>query len=300
VELNNERIRRQNLELTCQTLDDQLKSDAAARKEIQAALETVSTKEADVQRQLMEMKREKTAIEQRSRDLETNLLQVANTATSRHPYRSRPRSSSTSNIHISSLERELAEVHALATQRETEVQRANERATRAQADAIRAENDAIATERRLKEQLKVAQGLVSEREEEIALLKSHHDAGQLSREREDELIQRIDEEEAKVMTLEKLLASSRDVKGLENALAKAEKKLKVEAAKVHGVEERMAALTKENAEIKRELEDLQSHSENYASSLASKEAQLASLNAHAGLVLAYHSGRLLNLIICWQ
>jgi chromosome segregation ATPase len=243
-------------------------------KELQATLETVSTREQDATRAVSQTQREKAALELRLRDLEANLQQVVGATAPGQPGRGgRPRASSLSGIHISALERELSEARVAVAEKQSEVQRANGQATAARADVVRVENEAMAMERRLKAQVQVAQEQLAEREEEMEFLRSQQGGtGRSAQDREEELMQRIEADETTIATLEKQLAG---IERLEVALAKTEKQLKAEVAKVKGMEGRLA---RESKDGQRDMENARSRLAELEASLRSKDAQIASFN----------------------
>ncbi|KAI0033989.1 hypothetical protein K488DRAFT_84430 [Vararia minispora EC-137] len=275
-ELNSERVRRQNFETSIQNSNAQLKAGDSARRELQATLETVSAREQNTTRALAEMQREKAALELRLRDLETNLQQVVSATTpSRSGRGGRPRASSLSSIHISSLERDLAEARTMVNQLQVQLQHAGEQAAAARAAAVRAENEVMALERRLKAQVQALQDQLEERDDELAYLHSQQGGGSLVREREEELMQRIEEEERKVATLQKLVQDTRRMEQLQESLTKTEKRLKEEIAKVKGVEDRNTTLLEGHEKTKRELDGAQSRLERLEDTLRSRDAQMA-------------------------
>ncbi|KZV70971.1 hypothetical protein PENSPDRAFT_743332 [Peniophora sp. CONT] len=271
-ELARERVMRQNLELSNQSSGQQLQSDASARKELQATLEAVAAREAEAKRALEDAARDKAAQDLRIRDLEANLGQLA-TATA--PKR-RGRASSLSGIHLASLERELAETRAAAARSEAAAAQAEKRASQARTDAVRIENEAAAMERRLRAEVQEARERATEQTEELEFLRAQQGAGAA---REEELMQRIEMEETKVASMEKLLASSRDMSRLEDELAKTQKKLKAELARARGMEDRQTALAQERDQGLRQLEEARGRAERIAETLRSREADIASFEA---------------------
>ncbi|VDB87529.1 unnamed protein product [Peniophora sp. CBMAI 1063] len=268
-ELARERMMRQNLELSNQSSGQQLQSDASTRKELQATLEAVAAREAAAKRALDDAARDKAAQDLRIRDLEANLQQLASATAPKR----RGRASSLSGIHLASLERELAETRAAAARSEAAAAQAEKRASQARSDVVRIENDAVAMERKLRAEVQEARDRAAEQTEELEFLRAQQGAGV---EREAELMERIEMEEAKVAQMEKLLAGSRDMSRLEDELAKTQKKLKAELARARGMEDRQSALVQERDDGLRLLEEARGRAERIAETLRFREADISS------------------------
>jgi septal ring factor EnvC (AmiA/AmiB activator) len=68
-------------------------------------------------------------------------------------------------------------------------------------------------------------------------------------------MRRVEEEEAKVLALERLLSETRDLKAMEGALQKAERRLAAEISKVKGLEEKNVGLNRDVKRARDELEE---------------------------------------------
>ena len=101
----------------------------------------------------------------------------------------------------------------------------------------------------------------------------------LAQEREEELIRRVEEEEAKVLALERLLSESRDLKTVESALEKAEKRLAAEISKAKGLEEKNAGLHKDVKRVQDALEESRTHAQSLNSALDDRASLVHSLQA---------------------
>ena len=102
------------------------------------------------------------------------------------------------------------------------------------------------------------------------------------REREEELLRRVEEEEAKVSAMEKLLRASRDsrdIKSVEGALQRAEKRLKSEMARVKQVEERQENLVKERDKALDSLNASQDQVRTLTETLRDKQTRIDYLEA---------------------
>jgi len=121
-----------------------------------------------------------------------------------------------------------------------------------------------------------------ERDEEVKLLHVQQKEGGFEREREEELLRRVEEEEAKVSAMEKLLRASRDsrdIKSVEGALQRAEKRLKSEMARVKQVEERQENLVKERDKALDSLNASQDQVRTLTETLRDKQTRIDYLEA---------------------
>ena len=98
------------------------------------------------------------------------------------------------------------------------------------------------------------------KDEEIMRLSGGVDAG-LAQEHEKELSRRVEEEEAKVLAIERLLSETQDLKAMESALQKAERRLEAEMSKVKGLEEKNAGLNRDVKRTRHELEETRSQAQ---------------------------------------
>ena len=249
--LDREKVMRQNADQAARSAAERGKEEEITRRELQQALESISSRDTASNSIISNLRNEKVAIERRMRELEVNLQQVVSAATPKRKVRAR--SSSCSDVRIIALERDLGESHASMIELRAELSKVQEKLRRTEEDLCRVENDKTVLERRTADDIKNLQGVIANKDEEIMQLSGGLDAG-LAQEREEELIRRVEEEEAKVLAMERLLSETRDLKAVESALQKAEKRLAVEISKVKGLEEKNVGL---NRDVKRARDDLE-------------------------------------------
>ena len=265
-ELARERLVRQNVETQLDAATSKVKADATSMRELQMAVEALSGKEAAANHVLSETQRKYTALELRARDLEANLQHVSTTS----PHKSRPRSSSVNDTRVSSLERELSDSKAALSKAQSDFAEVTMKLSHAEAGRIRAENELLAAEKRSKGEILRLQEALSEREEEINFLKLSQTEG-LGEERERELVARIEEEEAKVDALQRIVQGSRSA---EQALQKSEKRLKAEVALVKGLEEKNSVLFREKVQALKALGSSQSQADELRKLLGEKDSRI--------------------------
>lgn len=274
--LDREKVMRQNADLTVRSAAEREKQEELTRRELQQALESISSSDTASNAIISNLRNEKVALERRMRELEANLQQVITAATPKR--KGRTRSSSFSGVRITALERDLGDSQASMLELRAELGKAQEKLRRAEEDLCRVENDKTVLERRTSDDIKNMQGIIANKDEEIMRLSGGVDAG-LAQEREEELIRRVEEEEAKVLALERLLSETRDLKAMESALQKAEKRLAVEMSKVKGVEEKNVGLNRDVKRARHELEETRSQAQALKTALDESTSLVDTLRA---------------------
>jgi chromosome segregation ATPase len=262
--LDKEKFMRQNADLALRSAAERGKEEEVTQRELQQALESMSSRDTACNAIISNLRNEKAALERRTQELEANLQQVVSAATPKR--KGRTRSSSLSDVRITTLERDLGESQASVTEVRVELAKAQEKLRRMEEDLCRVENDRTVLERRTADEIKSLQREVASKDEEIMQLSGGQDAG-LALLREEELIRRVEEEEAKVLALERLLSETRNLKAMESALQKAEKRLAAETSKVRGLEEKNAAFTRDVKRVQDALEEARSQAQGFKAAL---------------------------------
>ncbi|THH21203.1 hypothetical protein EW146_g292 [Bondarzewia mesenterica] len=273
-----EKLFRQNAETALDAASEKVKAGEAAARELQATIETLSSRENGSTSAVSALQREKTKLEAHVRELEVNMQQVVYATSPGKSRINRPRSSEFSDVKMANLQRELKEARSASSRHESELQKAKDKLARAQSDLVKIENEKIVVERKMAKEVSRLEEQVSEKNDEIERLKSMQGDGELAGEREEELIRRVEEEEAKVAAMEKLMWSSGNVKDLETALHKAEKKLASEIAKVKTVEERNLELVSEKEEALDLLDETRIQVENLTRAVQERDARIEFLD----------------------
>ncbi|KAK0481557.1 hypothetical protein IW261DRAFT_1562853 [Armillaria novae-zelandiae] len=233
--------------------NEQIKAKELENKELVSNLDHLSRQSDGHAMRATKLEKEKNTLEARMNELEVNLRDLNSTPVSppaRHLSLHRGRSSSLSNLKISTLEIELADVKAALTAKEGEVRVLSQKAGN---EAMKAENEMIAMERAVQKQLDEMQALLEEKEEELDFLRGGSGGGS---EREEDLLRRIDEDGAKIDALERLLGDVDDAKVLAEKLNVAEHRLQMEMQKVFECTSRQVELVQEKEEAFDELEEV--------------------------------------------
>ncbi|KAJ3867295.1 hypothetical protein EV359DRAFT_34772, partial [Lentinula novae-zelandiae] len=252
LDLQNSSLNVQNTSAALASTEERLRLKDLEAKELENALVSLSQGSEGQQSQLGKMEQAKSKLEARVKELESTLKATVipqNTPTTP----ARCRSSSLSDLRITTLENELTELRDALVSRSTEVQTIQARLEVAQRDALKANNDQMASEARLKTRMVEMENLLAEREEELRYLREQGGAGGL--EREEELIKRIDEDDAKIEALERLIGDAYDLPLLREKLAKCEEKLRSEISRVSQLESRNTELVQENEKALNDLEE---------------------------------------------
>ncbi|KAJ3802284.1 hypothetical protein GGU11DRAFT_57257 [Lentinula aff. detonsa] len=251
-DLQNSSLNAQNTSAALASTEERLRLKDSEAKELENTLVSLSRDLEGQQSQIKKIEQEKRISEGRVKELESAVkLTVISPAPPRSSARSR--SSSLSNPRIIMLQDELAELRSTLVSRDTELQTIQSKLEVAQRDALKADNNQMASEARLKGRVAEMECLIAEREEELQCLREHGGIGGLQR--EEELLRRIDEDEAKIQTLERIVGDANDVPWLKEKLKKCEEMLKSELSRVGELESRNVELVQEKEEALDKLED---------------------------------------------
>lgn len=243
----------QNTASSLLAANEQIKTKELENKELLSNLDHLSRQSDGHAMRATKLEKEKNTLEERMKELEVNLRDLSSTPVSppaRHRSLHRGRSSSLSNLKISTLEIELADVRAALAAKEGEVRVLSQKVGN---EAMKVENEKIALERAAQKQLDEMQALLEEREEELDFLRGGPGGGS---EREEDLLRRIDEDGAKIDALELLLGDADDAKVLAEKLKVAEHRLQMEMQKAFECTSRQVELVQEKEEALDELEEV--------------------------------------------
>ncbi|KAI0275128.1 hypothetical protein BC834DRAFT_851261 [Gloeopeniophorella convolvens] len=273
--LDKERMLRQNADLASRSAVERNKEEEVSRMELQQALEACSSRETKLNADISNLRHENVTLRHRAQELEANLQQVVSAAT---PKRGRPRSSSFSGVRITALERELSDSQGSVLNLQTDLRKAQDKLRRTEEDLFRVQNEKTVLERRTAAELKDLKEQLATKDEEVVRLADGEDAG-LAREREDELIRRVEEEEAKVLALERLLSDTKDHRATEEKLHRAEKRVASETGKVKALEANNASLTRDMKRVRNELDESRAHIQRLTKSIDDRDTRIRLLDA---------------------
>ena len=271
-DLLNEKIASQNVAQALAATQQQIKEKDREAKDLQVNLESVSRTSDGNNARCAKLQTEKATLEAHIRDLQANLQQLTcppiTPSHKRAPRRSR--SSSVSEGRIPILEQELVQLRALVERRDAELVLANEKFSQAQSESIRAGNEKMALEKRTSRQISDLNASLEEKEEELSYLRRGHDTGS----RERELMDRIEEDGAKISALERLLGERPNILRMKEALREAEEDLREEHKRVQESESRQIELVKEKEEALDQLEHVRQEMDRLREGLRRREADI--------------------------
>ncbi|TDL26365.1 hypothetical protein BD410DRAFT_783402 [Rickenella mellea] len=277
-DLQKERFARGNAEAALITTRDQIKAEAATSKELQAIVDKLSNSENGSRAEQSKLIEENSKLQSRVRQLESEVRRLAFVPpVSAIPKPSaRPRTSSLTNLRVTTLERDLAQLRISSEKSESELQVTKAKLTKAQDEVIRAENENVALKKRMESKIRDIQSSLEEREEELAFLRSQGDFAA----REQELLERLEMEESRIVELEAELCSARKAGDSQRALAKVRQDLSNEANRRIEGEAREIELAKEREDALDELERVRNDAQDLSNALRQRITDHAELEAH--------------------
>lgn len=231
-----------------------VKDNGLETRELQVMLEAISHTSDEHKNRGDRLEREKYMLDARVKELESELREAPQQLPTTTPNRRgihRPRSSSLSSFKVTTLEQDLVEARTCLATKDTELRTVHQRLTQVQNNLIRVDNEKLAMERKFKGEVGELQALLEEKEEELTYLKKQQgDAG-----REEELLRRIDEDDAKIEALEMMLRGAEDPKQLKEKLQRVEDEVWKGRKCLAELEERQIELIREKEEALDELEE---------------------------------------------
>ncbi|KAK0208922.1 hypothetical protein DFS33DRAFT_1306416 [Desarmillaria ectypa] len=273
-DLRNEKLTSHNAASSLLAANEQIKAKELENKELLSNLEHLSRQSDGHAIRATKIEKEKNTLEARMKELEANLRELSSTPVSpptRQRSLHRGRSSSLSNLKISTLEIELADVKVALAAKEGEVRVLSQKVGN---EAMKVENEKIAMERAVQKQLDKMQALLEEREEELDFLRGGSGGGG---EREEDLLRRIDEDGAKIDALELLLGDVEDAKVLAEKLKVAEHRLQIEMQKTFECTSRQVQLVQEKEEALDELEEVRERVTSLEQTVHERESHIDAL-----------------------
>lgn len=245
-------------------------------RELHAAIDSLSHKSEDSSVLGSKLEREKGVLEARVKELESELRQRPPAPPPASRLRApRSRSSSVSNFQISTLEQDINDVRVNLANKEADLRTASQKLKNVQDELIKVSNEKAGMEKKLQLQLREMEASLEEKEEELKFLKEQ----QGDATREEALLKRIDEDEAKITALETMLRNTAETDSLRETLIKAETKLRLEVEKASESEARQIELVREKEEALDELEEAQTRITQLSKLMQEKEARVEALEA---------------------
>ncbi|KAF9531931.1 hypothetical protein CPB83DRAFT_785717 [Crepidotus variabilis] len=268
-DLRNEKIASENTQVALTNAAQKNKESSLELRDLEATLEQLSHTSDEHRARGLKLEKDKSILEARVRELETNLQNVTQlppvAPTRLGP--SRPRSSSLSNFRITTLEQDLNDFKSQLAAKETEIHQLSQQLSRAKQECNQSDNERAAAERRWQSQLDSLQAELEDKDEELEFLRTQGGEN----DREEELLKRIEEDGAKIDALEALCRGAADSKRLKDKIKKLELQLENEQRRLIASETKLVDAVRENEQLLDALDDARQGAAYLTSNLEQKE-----------------------------
>jgi chromosome segregation ATPase len=218
-------------------------------RNLQSLLDTITQDSRSQQQRSQQLEKEKETLQERLKEYQ--LASLPRTDGPSKPKAGHRRASSLSNFQVTALEQELREARVTLQKRDEDLRTLGNKLSASREEAIRAGNEKSTVERTLSARIEELQACIEEKEEEISCLRDQN-AGS---DREQELLDRIDEDEAKINALESMLRTSPDVTSLQRKVQTVEAELQRERRNAHRLNELNRELAEEKESLLHELQE---------------------------------------------
>ena len=218
-------------------------------RSLQSLLDTLSQDSRSQQQRSQQLEKEKETLQEHLKALQSSSLPAGDD--SKKTKGSHRRSSSLSNFRVTALEQDLREAKAMLQKRDEEARALTQKFATIREEALRVGNEKSTLERNLHARIEELQAVLEEQEEEIYSLKDQA-AGN---DREQELLERIDEDEAKISALESLLRATPDVTSLQRKVQVLDTELQRERQKTQRADNLNSQLKRENQSLLQRLQE---------------------------------------------
>ncbi|KAL1739162.1 hypothetical protein HDZ31DRAFT_77793, partial [Schizophyllum fasciatum] len=292
-ELATERLARENAQVALVHAQEDIKARTHEARELQTALDTLSCRTDVHNARTAKLENELKAAQARVKALEGDLRHLSSAPppppvtpgrkAARPPpppppvtpgrKAARPRSSSLTSFRITTLEQQLEEASSALESRDSELRVMADKLVKAEADLNKSDNERIAVSQRLQLELLELQSKLDDQQDELEFLRSQQGDSR----REEELLKRIDEDDAKIATLEMLVGDSHQMPKLKEQLRNLERKLRAEEERNMDCEGRNIELVREKEEALDELDDIRERISTLEAEMKEKDSQIATL-----------------------
>jgi len=245
-------------------------------RQLEGTLERISHTSDEHNTRGAKLEREKAMLEIRVRELEANLRDVAQpmptTTPARRTAAARGRSSSLSNFQnfqITTLEQDLVEARASLVKKNADLSALSQKLSQVQEDLIKADNEKVAMQRKWSSQVQELEASLEDKEEELGYLREEQGDGS----REEALLRRIEEDDAKIAALERMLRGAEDSQQLKERTQQLEAQLKEERWRLASSEENQIELVREKEAALDELQECRREQYRLTKELNERKAQ---------------------------
>ena len=253
-DLSHHKLASQNAGQALEAANAKLRASELNERELQSHLEVLSLREDAAKEGISKISREKKVLEARVKELDAEVRQLSAPTTGVPKKMGRARASSVSmgNFKSAALEQDLNDTRASLAIKEKQLCIANEKLNRAQTQLVQAQNEQMAMEKKMQRKVEGLEASLEEKDYELDGLRAQQASG--GHEREEELMRRIEEDEAKISALEILVGESHKLQSIKDALKRTEKQLEEEIGKSKESKKQCVELVREREKILDELE----------------------------------------------
>ena len=256
----NRKTAHDNVELALNQLQERFKAEQKVVRDLQATIDALTARtEGDKQGQVQE----KSALEKRNNQLQSRIQELELEC---HNLRTAPRSKFTNGRTSSStvttdpqfiwLQQENGRLRDLTAKHESNTETFERRIGQLQTEMTKMENEKVANDRSWQAKVKELQDKVDDLGEELDYLRQQGGGGSASR--EQQLMDRIDEDAAKIEQLQRQVAQAQR---MHSTLVQAEEKLRAEMEKVEEAEAMNLDIVREKDEMLDELDAVRAENE---------------------------------------
>ncbi|KAF9015686.1 hypothetical protein BDQ17DRAFT_1295683 [Cyathus striatus] len=244
-DLRNEKVLSQNTRITLEAAEQKLVAKDLHARDLESTILKVSNEFTQRDARIKDLEKEKTVLKTRLLELQSEAIPIQRP----HTTPQHTTSEVASLEAIAGLERELTETRQRLATRESDLHECKQRLSDAQTATTKVENEKIALHKQFESKISELTANLAEHTDEVEFLRSNEEGFR----REEELLERIEEDEAKIAALEALLRSSDDSNDLKRRLRQMEGELQNERHKLVLAESSRVSLTTENERIQEEM-----------------------------------------------
>ena len=248
------------MELALNQLQERFKAEQRVVRDLQATIDSLTARTEGAKQGRLQ---EKSVLEKRNNQLQSRIKELELEC---HQLRAAPRSkftngrTSTSTITTDPqfiwLQQENERLRDLTTKHGSDTEASERRINQLQTEMTKMENEKVASERSWQTKVTELQDKVDDMSEELEYLRQQ--AGDGSASREQQLMDRIDEDAAKIEQLQRHVAQAQR---MQSTLVQTEEKLRVEMKKMEEVEVMNVDLAREKDTLLDELEAIRVENE---------------------------------------
>ena len=256
----NQKTAHDNVELALNQLQERFKAEQRVVRDLQATIDSLTARtEGDKQGRLQEksvLDKRNNQLQSRIQELEFECHQLKAAPRSKFPNGRTSTSTVTTDPQFIWIQQENERLRDLVTKHESDTEAFEKRIGQLQTEMTKMENEKVASERSWQTKVTELQDKVDDMGEELEYLRQQ--AGEGSASREQQLMDRIDEDAAKMEQLQRQVSQAQR---MQSTLVQTEEKLRAEMKKVEEAEAMNVDLVREKDAVLDELEAIRADNE---------------------------------------